>query len=58
MQNKSQSDNNKKAASRSFDPFNDRLSRDIRNSLSDAFVTSLKHREAGEYLRIREYKQQ
>ncbi len=26
-----------------FDPFNDRLSRDIRNSLSEAFVGSLAH---------------
>jgi hypothetical protein len=50
MQNKSQLDNEKKAASRSFDPFNDRLSRDIRNSLSDALVASLKQRKAEVYL--------
>ena len=50
MQNKSQSDNEKKAASRLFDPFNDRLSRDIRNSLSDALVASLKQRKAEVYL--------
>ena len=50
MQNKSLSDKKQKAASHSFNPFNDRLSRDIRNSLSDAFVASLKQREAEAYL--------
>lgn len=28
-----------------FDPFNDRLSRDVRNSLSEAFVETIKHLE-------------
>ena len=33
----------KKPTSDDFDPFNDRLSRDIRNSLSEAFVEALAH---------------
>jgi len=33
-----------------FDPFNDRLSRDVRNSLSEAFVASLMQMEEGGYL--------
>ena len=32
-----------------FDPFNDRLSRDIRNSLSEAFVDSLAHMQPCDY---------
>jgi hypothetical protein len=50
MQNKSLSDKKHKEAPKTFDPFNDRLSRDIRNSLSDAFMTSLKQKDAGCYL--------
>jgi hypothetical protein len=47
MQNKNLSDKKQKAVPEAFDPFSDRLSRDIRNSLSDAFVTSLKQKDAG-----------
>ena len=36
-------------SSKGFDPFNDRLSRDIRNSLSEAFVEALAHRTASGY---------
>ena len=50
MKNKRQSDKKQKSASEKFDPFNDRLSRDIRNSLTDAFMTSLKQKDAGCYL--------
>lgn len=32
-------------ASERFDPFTDRLSRDIRNSLSEAFINSLTHKD-------------
>ena len=38
-----------KPVAKNFDPFNDRLSRDIRNSLSEAFVESLVRREKSEY---------
>ena len=50
MQNKRLSDKKQKPASEKFDPFNDRLSRDIRNSLTDALATSLKQKDAGCYL--------
>jgi hypothetical protein len=50
MKNKRLSDKKQKPASEKFDPFNDRLSRDIRNSLTDAFMTSLKQKDAGCYL--------
>jgi hypothetical protein len=32
-----------------FDPFNNRLSRDIRNSLTDAFIVSLERKDARHY---------
>ena len=38
-----------KAAAEYFDPFNDRLSRDIRNSLSDAFVDALFRKQKSLY---------
>ncbi len=50
MQNKNLSDKKQKPAPAKFDPFNNRLSRDIRNSLTDAFMTSLKQKDAGCYL--------
>ena len=50
MQNKNLSDKKQKSAPAKFDPFNNRLSRDIRNSLTDAFMTSLKQKDAGCYL--------
>ena len=50
MQNKGPSHKEQKATPQAFDPFNDRLSRDIRNSLSDAFVESLKQKDAECYL--------
>ena len=50
MQNKTLSDKLPKAVPKTFDPFNDRLSRDVRNSLSEAFVASLMQREASGYL--------
>ena len=50
MQNKRLSDKKHKEAPKTFDPFNDRLSRDIRNSLTDALMTSLKQKDAGGYL--------
>lgn len=49
MQNKSPSDKNI-AIHQAFDPFNDRLSRDIRNSLTDAFTASLKQKDTCSYL--------
>ena len=50
MKNKRLSDKKHKEAQKTFDPFNDRLSRDIRNSLTDAFMTSLKQKDAACYL--------
>ncbi len=50
MKNKRLSDKKQKPAPEKFDPFNQRLSRDIRNSLTDAFMTSLKQKNAGCYL--------
>ena len=50
MQKNSLPDKKQKAAPKTFNPFNDRLSRDIRNSLSDAFMVSLKQRDADCYL--------
>ena len=50
MKKKRRSDKKQKSAPEKFDPFNDRLSRDIRNSLTDAFMTSLKQKDAGCYL--------
>ena len=47
MKNKRLSDKKQKPAPEKFDPFNDRLCRDIRNSLSDAFMVSLKQKDAG-----------
>jgi hypothetical protein len=49
MPNKKRSDIRKKTAPKTFDPFNDRLSRDIRNSLTEAFVTSLKQKDSRHY---------
>jgi hypothetical protein len=40
---------NRKTAADNFDPFNDRLSRDIRNTLSEAFVDALARREQTAY---------
>ena len=40
---------NKKIAARKFDPFNDRLSRDIRNTLSEAFIDALSRMEPSAY---------
>lgn len=45
MQNEGISDKKRKTTSIKFDPFRDRLSRDIRNSLSEAFVTSLRKKD-------------
>ena len=50
MKNKRLSGKKQKTDPETFDPFNSRLSRDIRNSLSDAFKVSLKQRDAGCYL--------
>ena len=50
MKNKRLSDKKQKSAPEKFDPFNDRLSRDIRNSLTDAFMASLKQKDAACYL--------
>ena len=50
MKNKRLSGEKQKAVPETFDPFNDRLSRDIRNSLSDAFTASLVQKDAGCYL--------
>lgn len=50
MKNKRRLDKKPKAVPETFDPFTDRLSRDIRNSLSDAFMVSLNQRDAGCYL--------
>ena len=40
----------KKTPFNEFDPFNDRLSRDIRNTLSEAFINSLSRGEPSDYL--------
>jgi len=40
---------NTKIAAGKFDPFNDRLSRDIRNSLSEAFIDALARMEPSAY---------
>ena len=40
---------NKKIAAGKFDPFNDRLSRDIRNTLSEAFIDALSRMEPSAY---------
>ncbi len=40
---------NKKRAAGKFDPFNDRLSRDIRNTLSEAFIDTLSRMEPSAY---------
>ena len=50
MRKENLSDKKQKPAPEKFDPFNDRFSRDIRNSLTDAFMTSLKQKDAGCYL--------
>lgn len=49
MHTKSTSDKKRKKARKRFDPFTDRLSRDIRNSLAEAFVTSFKQKDASHY---------
>jgi hypothetical protein len=49
MPKKNTSDKNRKKANKIFDPFNDRLSRDIRNSLTEAFVASLKQKDSSHY---------
>jgi hypothetical protein len=43
MKKKSASSRHKKTTPASFDPFNDRLSRDIRNTLAETFVDKLKN---------------
>ena len=40
---------NKKRVAGKFDPFNDRLSRDIRNTLSEAFIDALSRMEPSAY---------
>jgi hypothetical protein len=40
---------NQKIASGKFDPFNDRLSRDIRNTISEAFIDALSRMEPSAY---------
>ena len=50
MKNKRLSDKENKPTPAKFDPFNNRLSRDIRNSLTDAFMASLKQKDTGCYL--------
>ena len=42
----------RKTAPKSFNPFTDRLSRNIRNSLSEAFVKSLKGMDQSDYRKI------
>ena len=49
MTPKSTSDKKRKKATTRFDPFTDRLSRDIRNSLTEALVTSLKQKDSRLY---------
>ena len=39
----------RKTVAKTFDPFNDRLSRDIRNTLSEAFCDALSRKEQAEY---------
>ncbi len=46
---KNTSDKKRKKAIQTFDPFNDRLARDIRNSLKEAFVASLKQKDSRHY---------
>ena len=52
MQDKTISDTSESASPKTFDPFNDRLSRDVRNSLSEAFVVSLEQRTRNAYLEL------
>jgi hypothetical protein len=52
MPTKNTSDKKRKKAISRFDPFNDRLSRDIRNSLTEAFVTSLKQKNSQPYKQL------
>ena len=42
----------RKTGADNFDPFNDRLSRDIRNSLSEAFIEALVRMEASAYREV------
>jgi hypothetical protein len=42
-------DKKKKNTPDRFDPFTDRLSRDIRNNLTEAFVISLKQKDSRHY---------
>jgi hypothetical protein len=55
MQDKTLSDKSEKASPKTFDPFNDRLSRDVRNSLSEAFVTSLEQGKRNAYLELSQH---
>lgn len=52
MQKGGISDKKIKTAPKKFNPFTDRLSRDIRNSLSEAFVKSLKGMDQGYYRQL------
>ena len=49
MQKEGISDTKRKTAPKRFNPFTDRVSRDIRNSLSEAFVKSLKAMDQSDY---------
>ena len=54
MKKKSASSRPKKTATASFDPFNDRLSRDIRNTLAETFVDALLQLDKSGYQRTAE----
>ena len=49
MNNRPASPPTKKKSFEDFDPFNDRLSRDIRNTLSEAFIDSLSKKDPSDY---------
>ena len=54
MKKKSASSRHKKTTPASFDPFNDRLSRDIRNTLAETFVDALLQLDKSGYQRTAE----
>jgi hypothetical protein len=49
MKNQPGSTRKRNISSVDFDPFNDRLSRDIRNTLSGAFINALSRKEPSDY---------